>query len=332
MAVRVALIGAGGFGKIHAAVLRRIPEAEFVAVASRNEENAREAAGESKARVYADWQTMLETEKPEAVIICTPPHVHGEIELACAERVRGVFVEKPVANNARTARRIADAFRKKSIVAGAAYQTRYRRSVARAKELLSDPENPPILANGWWVGPMPPPAWWRAKELSGGQMNEQTTHGVDLARYLVGEIDEVFAFGARGFVKGVEGYTVEDAVTMSVRYRSGAVGCFYTGCFQKSGYESGLGNGLVVCSATVRIELAGWKMGLVASREKGSPPEKIDSEGEDAIEIEDRAFLRAVAERKPELIRTPYDDAARTVEVCMACNESLARGKAVRVR
>ena len=70
----------------------------------------------------------------------------------------------------------------------------------------------PVMAVGGWVGAAPKGtapihSWWVVKEKSGGQLVEQTTHTVDLARYLIGEAVEVWASAARGFVKGayVEG-------------------------------------------------------------------------------------------------------------------------------
>jgi predicted dehydrogenase len=325
--IRIGFIGCGGIAARHAEGMKSIPEAEIVAAADVDEACAAKLTG-GNAAVYTDWRRMLDAEELDAVYVCTPPNVHGDIEEALAGSVGAVMIEKPVANGMETARRALAAFEKAGTLAAAAYMNRYRRSAERAKELLSDPADSPVMANGWWMGGVPGVAWWRDRSVSGGQMSEQATHVVDLARWLVGEVDEVFAYGARGFVDDVPGLTVEDAVFMNLRFASGAVGNVSTGCFVKRGYASGMGVGLTVASRKVKCSFSGWGMALVAATEKGRE-ERVEAQ-DDIFEIEDRAFMRAVAEKDPTPIRSPYADAARTLAVTLAANESMDTGKPVR--
>ena len=89
--IRIAFIGSG-FAQQHMAALAQIPEAQIVAICSRNENTARQIIGKSEINYYAfdNYLSMLKNEKLNAVYICLPPHLHGDIEFACAEQVKAV--------------------------------------------------------------------------------------------------------------------------------------------------------------------------------------------------------------------------------------------------
>jgi predicted dehydrogenase len=65
--------------------------------------------------------------------------------------------------------------------------------------------------------------WWRDRSRSGGQVFEQITHILDLARYLLGEPAQVFSVQDNLFHRDVPDYTVEDASATTIRFRSGAL-------------------------------------------------------------------------------------------------------------
>lgn len=329
MSLKVGFIGSGGIAGTHAAAIGKIAEADIVAACDVDESRAKKLLQGASGTAYTDYKKMLASERLDAVYICTPPHVHGDIEIAVAGHVPAVMIEKPVGNDLETARKVQEAFEKAGTLAAAAYMNRYRKSSERAKELLSDPENPPVIASGWWIGGMPGVPWWRDRSLSGGQMNEQATHVVDLARWLVGDVAEVFAHGAKGFVKDVEGCTVEDAVFMNLKFVSGAVGNISTGCYVKPGHDSGTGVGLTVASRTVKCAFSGWGMELTATTKKGKS-EHVPAQ-EDIFEVEDGAFLEAAAKKDASLVRSPYADAVKTLEVCLAANRSMETGAPVKL-
>jgi predicted dehydrogenase len=319
----------------------KIPEARIAAIAGRNQGRAEELAssataakptagsGYERPRVYPDWGEMLAKEELDAVFILLPPHLHGDLEIACAGRVPAVLVEKPLANELAIARRVLEAFDTAGTFAAAAYMNRCRRSVARTRELFSGPEDAPVLVEGRWVTPLPPPSWWRNKSLSGGQFVEQCTHLVDIARFVAGEIVEVSAFPATGHIDDVEGFTADDAMVVSARFASGALGQFSTGCFPRRDFAAVGGIGMEFGSRSARCRLSGWGMELRAEFESGGT-ETIAPE-EDIFEVEDRLFLLAAAKGEPGLFPSSYADAVETLRVTLAANESAASGKALRL-
>jgi predicted dehydrogenase len=284
---------------------------------------------------------MLQGEKLDAVFILLPPHLHGDCELACAQKVPAVLVEKPIALDLATAERIAAAFARAGTFAAAAYMNRCRRSVARARELFAPPNAASVLVEGRWVGDVPPPAWWRDKATSGGQFVEQCTHLVDIARFVAGEIVEVSAFAASGFVNDVEGYATDDAMSVNLRFASGALGSFATGCYARPGLYAEGGISMEISSRETRCTLSGWDMELRAELWKGASAipagqaprlevEHVGSE-EDIFQVEDGLFIEAAKARDPSLFPSPYADAMRTLAVTLAANESADTGRTLRI-
>lgn len=320
--MKVGIIGTGWVAGLHLAALKQIDFAEVVAIAGRNEARARELAEPIGANVYSDFLSMLQKESLDAVLILLPPHLHGDLERACSEHVKGVLVEKPITQSMETALQVNDYFKKAGTIVSVAYMNRYRQSVLRARELLVMDQNPGIMAQGWWVTQMPPPLWWRTFDQSGGQFVEQCTHLVDISRFAMGDIVEVSAYAARGYMSQVPDYSVDDAMVVNARFASGALGSFSTGCFPVGSHPETLngGIGLTLSSRKHRIALTGWKMkGVVESGD--SDREDIPTE-EDIFLVQNRAFLQAVEENDPTGIHSSYEDGIKTLAVTLAANRS----------
>lgn len=326
MQTQVGIIGTGWVTEQHLAALKKIEDVRVAAIAGRNVERVQQLAGANNATAYTAYREMLAKEKLDAVFILLPPDAHGEVEMACAEAVPALLIEKPISNDLAQAEKIGAFFKERKTLTAVGYMNRYRKSVQRAAALFA--EHTPILANGWWVTQMPPVAWWKDMSRSGGQFVEQCTHLVDLARALMGEIVEVQAFSARGFIRDVPGYTNDDAVTVNVKFASGAIGNFTTGAFPLNGTDKN-GIGLTISARDLKCEFTGWGMELEMIP-GGDRSEKILSE-ENIFEIQNRAFLRAVRENNPALILSDYDDGIRNLAIGLAANRSIQSGQSVKI-
>lgn len=322
--MRVSFIGTGGIARRHAEGLVKMSDITVAGACDLVPERAEAFCGQFGGQPYTDVAQLLDESKPDALWICLPPYAHGEAELAALERRIPFLVEKPVANSLATARAVLERVEASGVLAVAGYMNRYRRGVARARALLAD--DPPILVHGGWVGGTPGVPWWRSKAQSGGQIVEQTTHIFDLARYLVGEPEVVCAQGTRGFVQDMPGYDVEDASVVAVHFCGGAVGSLVSSCAGRTG---GGGVHLSVTAAHHQIDFTGWESAAVIQK---SPLEKEQIAGEANIfEIEDAAFLQAVASGDRSGILSPYADAVYTLAFTLAANLALETGRPVRV-
>ncbi|MDP3179271.1 MAG: Gfo/Idh/MocA family oxidoreductase [Spirochaetaceae bacterium] len=331
--IDVGIIGTGWVSGIHIEALLACEDARVAAVAGRNLARARELAAKASAAkagasfgepacAYASYVEMLDAQKLDAVYICLPPHLHGEVELACARRVKAVFVEKPVGRDLQTVLQAKEAFDRAGTIVSVGYHNRYRKAARAARDFYSKPERRPVLVAGSWVGDMPGPAWWRDKSESGGQFVEQCTHVVDLARWIAGDIVEVSAMAATGLAEQA-GATVEDAIVVNARFASGAVGTFATGCFVRALCPARLGIGLSVSSPDSLCVFSGWDFDCVlkeGEREELMPPEP------DIFALQARAFVQAVRRGDGTPIMSDYADGIESLKVGLAANLSLARG------
>jgi myo-inositol 2-dehydrogenase / D-chiro-inositol 1-dehydrogenase len=326
----IAIIGTGWVTDLHLKAIQALGDVRVAAIAGRNAGRVSELSARTGARGYdlGAVGQMLREQKLDAALICLPPHLHGDIEARCAEHVRGVLIEKPISCDLDVARRAAEVFAKAGTLVSVAFMGRYRASVARAKQVLATEAGPAVLVNGWWVGQMPPPLWWRTQAQSGGQFVEQCTHLVDLSRYLVGDISEVSAYETRGFVTDVPDYSVADAAVVNVRFASGALGNFSTGCFSKDDHDSGLGIGLTVSTRTVKCAFSSWNLDLELTRQAGEI-ERVPSLEPDIFQLENAAFFEALRTNDPQLIRSSYPDALETLKVGLAATRSAREGKSI---
>jgi len=319
--VRVGFVGTGGIAQTHLEALSRIEGAQLVAFCDVDAARAESAAARFGGRAYTDYAQMLREEPLDALYVCVPPHAHGEVEQLAAERGIHLFVEKPVARTLECARAVDAAIQKAGILSAVGYHFRYYGATERARERL---QGLPIgMAIGYWHGGMPGVPWWRQHALSGGQLVEQTTHIVDLARYLVGEIVEVFAYLAHGVAPlPYPDSDVSEAGVIAMRFANGAVGTITNTCMLNPPGEVAL-----KIYTPDRILEVSW--GKLVETEADRREEY--SSRDNPYLNEDRAFIEAIRTGDASLIRSTYSDGVRTLAVTLAADESARTGKPVSV-
>ncbi len=317
----VGFIGAGGIAARHLGVFQHLPDVRVIALADVDRNRAADLAAGHGAEVYTDYKELLDQAKPDAVYVTVPPFAHGEIEDELIRRKIPFFVEKPLAAQRDTVARIAEAVARAGLITGVGYQWRYFDTIAGVKNSLV--HNAPRMALGFWTDSTPPPAWWRKRDQSGGQMIEQTTHLFDLARYLLGEVRQVY--GAASFTprERFPDSDVDDVSLASLHFKSGAIANIASTCILNSGHRVGLD---IYCEGVVYEcnQDVVWVDHGHGNREEWRP--QIDPVWE-----EDNTFLNAVRDNNPALVRSDYADAFRTHQLLDLCLQSAQQGRALDV-
>lgn len=315
--VRVGFIGTGGIANAHLRGLSQMSDVELVAFCDVDTARANNAVTTYQGKAYTDYRRMLDEETLEAVYVCVPPHAHVGQEEELAARGIPFFVEKPISNSLEQARSIGEKVAAANLITSVGYHWRYMTYARLASERLKGQTIG--MALGYWMGGMPGVDWWRRMDQSGGQMVEQTTHIIDLARYLCGEIVEVYAAMHTRALGSVENFSVTDVGTMTVRFGNGAVGSISNTCLLKGfGYTVGLH----IITPEVIVEVDGGQFRAI---EQGR--EEIVKGGNNAYLEEDQAFIRAIQTGNDSGIHSPYRDAIKSLAVSLAANESAQTGR-----
>ena len=164
-------------------------------------------------------------------------------------------------------------------------------------------------------------------ETSGGQVVEQNIHLFDQARFLFGEPLYVNCAGARGIVDGdeygVPGYNVHDYSSAVIKFQSGVVANIFTGCYVREGGGMQSGMNIYCKDATLEYALRSW----LKIRDKNG--EQYFERGEEQTGIMDKIFLDAVRTGDTSKILADYDNAVKSLRLCLACNESIETGKTI---
>jgi len=244
----------------------------------------------------------------DAVFVCTPPFARGEVELQAAKAGVPFFLEKPIGLSTTQLLPALQAARTGGVITSVGYMNRYRSSVRKARELLRSETVLGVAAH--WVGAAYRVPWWGNPELSGGQLNEQCTHLIDLARYLAGEVAEVNAFAQ----PGPEGSGGTASVSTVLRFRNGSLGSIFCASLAK---EKQIG--LRVFTPRGQIVLDGWDFKWTPSAAFG----EAEREG-DVFADECSAFLNAVRTGDAGEIRCDLADAIKTQRVVDAARAALA--------
>lgn len=95
--LKVGLIGCGFMGSMHANCYNNIEGARVTAVADLRPEKAAELAKISDATIYTTGKELIENADVDIIDICLPTYLHAEHALLAMDKVKYVFVEKPVA-------------------------------------------------------------------------------------------------------------------------------------------------------------------------------------------------------------------------------------------
>ncbi|HEX2054827.1 MAG TPA: Gfo/Idh/MocA family oxidoreductase [Actinomycetota bacterium] len=322
--LRVGCVGTGFIAGKHLAALSEMPDVDIVAVADPVKERAEQAAERYGTRAYGDGLALLDSEDLDAVWLCVPPFAHGPLEHAAVDRSLPFFVEKPLALDLSTAASISAAVRQKGLLTGVGYHWRHLDLVEHAARLLQ--RAPARLVTGYWLDRTPAAPWWSRRQGSGGQVLEQTTHLFDLARLLVGQVDQVHAVEAHTVREELPDADAPTVSTTILHFRSGAIGTISSTCLLQ--WRHGVALQLVGDSSVVELS----EHGICDHELRVVTPsgDQTFASREDPIAREDREFVAAVRGQVAG-VRVPYHEALASHALAWAVDRSAREGVSVLV-
>jgi UDP-N-acetylglucosamine 3-dehydrogenase len=319
--MRVGLVGAGFMGGVHLDAYAGIPDVEVVGVADARVEAAVAGAEMVGARPYASYEELVAAEDVEVVDVCLPTAFHRDVAVRAAGEGRHVILEKPIARTMEDAREIVEAFSGDGPQLFVGHVVRFFPEYLGIKEKIDARDlgtvgvvrtcrrSPFLLGwNDWYAD-------WR---VSGGVLLDLVIHDFDFLRWILGEVQRVYARGMLG-----REYNRLDYVLVTLRFESGAIAHVeghwgYPGPFNYS------------------IEVAGSDALLTAnSTEPGSlqliggDPEEIPdlASGESPYARELEHFIHCIATGEEPIVQA--NDAREALRIGLAATESVLTGEPV---
>lgn len=221
--VKLAVVGLGLMGGRHAELVRLFDGCELVGVCD-VDQGLRVVADRHGVPFFQSVGQMLDCAKPDGGIIATQSAQHVDTFEAFARRNVHALIEKPVADTMESALRIADLADATNTRVLVGHHRRHNPLVEAAHAIVTGGELGDLVAVSVMWTIMKPSGYfdteWRRKRPDGGAVLINLVHELDILRYVCGEIIQVFAQGS----SATRGFEVEDSVSISLTFRSGAVG------------------------------------------------------------------------------------------------------------
>jgi myo-inositol 2-dehydrogenase / D-chiro-inositol 1-dehydrogenase len=260
--VGLGIIGVGAMGSIHAANLglNRVPGATLVAVADVSPEAAESCAAQNGVDAHAETDSLLADSRVHSVIIATPAATHGDLIVQAAEAGKHVFTEKPFEISVEGSDRALAAVAKAGVKIQVGFHRRFDNSFAQARASIyagriGEPYVGHIISRD--------PVWRVPPKIGGlsGLLFDTTIHDFDMARFVLGEAQSLYAIGTPAVHKA----GVPDTLIVVLHFENGALGT--------------IENGQAVFGYDQRLEVFGSLGAITVDNERRDSTLVVDREG-----------------------------------------------------
>jgi predicted dehydrogenase len=340
--IRIAVAGAGDIGRRHMTAISRDAGCQLCAVVD-PQPVGQVAAAQFGVPAFTHLETMLETVRPDAVIIAAPNSLHVSLAEQCLKSGIPVLVEKPVADDVASAYALADFGDKAGVPILVGHHRRHNPIIQRAHQLLGQGLVGRIVAvSATWLVHKPDGYFnvsWRTKP-GGGPVLINLIHDIDCLRFLAGEVVAVEAITSNRQRR----FGVEDTAAIILAFASGALGTIILSDAAPSPWSWELTSGEATSYTYPRLKadcylIAGSEGSLAipslrAWRHDGSadwqtPLRELQNDVAEAdpLAAQIRHFCDVVRGTAAPLVTAR--DAARTLEVTLAVTQAAALRKAV---
>jgi len=332
------MIGTGAISQKHAEAYRNIGF-ELTVCTDIFEPGGRKFADQNSAEFVKTFEEVCRHPKVDYVDVCTFPDFRLQPVLACAESGKHVQVQKPMAIDTETARKMIAAATKAGITLGVVSQHRFDEASQFLSTAFAAGRLGKLLQCDCYV------KWYRSAQYysrpikgswageGGGALINQAIHQIDILRWLAGPVQEVFGYWQLGALHKIES---EDVISAVMRYSNGATGVIQAATAMWPGYPE-------------RIEFHGTKGTAIISGDKlitwdvendSGPPAPLSKDSASgasdpmAISLEPferqfRDFAEAIRTRRKPLVAG--EEGLQALEVVEAVYRSCRTGAKVAV-
>lgn len=244
----VGVLGYSFMGKTHTNAYIKMPiffypppaKPKLVAICGRTERAVAEAAKRyGYETYYTDWKELIKDERIELVDNALPNNLHAAPSIIAAEAGKHILCEKPLAMSVEEAKEMVKAVEKAGVQHMVGFNYRFIPALRLAKRFIDEGYIGKILQyravylQEWIMDPNFPLVWRLKKSVAGsGALGDLGAHIIDLARFLVGDIESVCGM-TKIFIeerplpedpKKKGKVDVDDAFIAMLKFRNGAIG------------------------------------------------------------------------------------------------------------
>jgi UDP-N-acetyl-2-amino-2-deoxyglucuronate dehydrogenase len=312
--MRIGIIGTGAIANMHARAYKNLGFS-VTACTDIFEEAGRRFAAEHGAAFVERYEDLCRHPEVDIVDVCTFPDFRLQPLELCAVHGKHIQVQKPMATNVETARKMIDTAARAGILLGVVSQHRFDDSSRFVHEAVGAGRLGTLLQADAYVKWHRPDSYygrpikgtWATE--GGGALITQAIHQVDMLRWVAGPVRDVFGVWQLGAAHKIES---EDVLSAVVRYANGATGviqastAFWPGYAERVEIHGTRGTAIITGD-----RLTTWDVSDDAARRAEQPPLATDvaSGASDpmAISVEPferqfRNFADAIASRTQPLV------------------------------
>lgn len=326
--IKIGIIGVGGGGSAHIGYFRAIEGCEVKKVFDIKDQSLERVYKTYGVEGTKNLDDILKDKEISVISVCVPDMFHADYCIKALDAGKHVICEKPLSNTIEDCNKIAEKVKKAGLVFAVQHQMRFLQWTKLARKLMDSGELGKIFAvEADYIHDMTKRAttfddWRMKKETTQNPVTGGASHSIDMMRYLIGEVDEVFAYANH---IAFPDYPVEDCVMILLKFKNGV-----------------LGRNMVVigCKRPIDFPLAvmGTKGTLKSNRlylEDLSVKDFVDLPGyfydhQGACINSISDFIDKVKNGGEPLVNAV--EAAKSVEVCVAVIKSYKEGKPVKIK
>lgn len=325
--IRVGFIGTGNFAQQHAEILKELG-VSIVACYGTNLEKTISFAKTFRCEIYTDPLKLISANIIDALYIVIPPSAHtGNFELKAIKEKIPFLCEKPVGLDLSLCKEISKGIEQENLITSSGYLLRYESLFEKTKEILKRNKTSTIRICSYTY--MPEVHWWRKLKSSGGMMVESGSHYIDLLRYLFGEVSSIASVTSEGISQNsIPNSDIYDSMEAILKFQSGEIASIgITHLLNKIDARK---DELLVYGQDLALKIDLYKLryeneATIFYKEVGTLDWKSASNYSSKKELmtrESNAFINAIKQNNPSLIKSTYPDAVKSLHIALAMNQS----------
>lgn len=310
MIVNFGIVGCGFIASKHVNALEQIANARLVAACDSNQNRLASFSEKYGVSSYENYDEFLKNPTIEAVIICTPSGSHAAMGEKAAQAGKHILLEKPFVLDTSQGKSLVKLCKSKGVKLGVVHPNRVKTVVRALSEAI----------NEGWFGKITHASavlrWnrtpeyfnstsWRGTiEMDGGILFNQAIHNIDLLNWLLGPVDEVFAYSATA----LHNIEYEDVCVCSLKFKSGMLGTIEAAVtLYPENLEESISifgsHGTAVLGGKSLSRIQEWKFSRFSDAEAKIQADQLNNESDPAGHkeiIED--FIRAITLNQEPLV------------------------------